>query len=318
MPTVYRSHDRTWTTLAVVDAVDALRGLGGSARWAQLKRSVRRRGLQRAVCDGRVHRVGRTYSLPDSEHAIRRATELLAVRSHASAAEHHGFALPPEDPVLVRLTVPFKAKRTKPDDVQLFYRDLDASEVDAGVTTPLRTVVDCLRDEDLRVALAVGDSALASGKVSRDELEAAVEVLRGPGSRTSRTRMKLLDERSANAFESCARAILIEADIAGFQPQVTIRHRGQFVGRVDLADRARKIVIECDGFQTHGTLEAMTADATRHTWLVSAGWRPLRFTWYQVMFRPEWVLERVRDTVAEAERSGTTVQGRRRARKPAA
>jgi len=36
----------------------------------------------------------------------------------------------------------------------------------------------------------------------------------------------------------------------------------------------------------------------RHTELTSAGWRTLRFTWEQVMFRPEWVLECVRDVIA--------------------
>ena len=57
------------------------------------------------------------------------------------------------------------------------------------------------------------------------------------------------------------RAILIEAGITGFEPQVTIRYRGQFVGIVDLAHRQLRIVIECDGFETHGSLEAMTQTA---------------------------------------------------------
>jgi very-short-patch-repair endonuclease len=71
-------------------------------------------------------------------------------------------------------------------------------------------------------------------------------------------------------------------------------------GKVELPALRARIVIECDGFETHGTLDAMTGDCVRHTLLGAAGWRTLRFTWYQVMHRPDWVLERVRDTIVAA------------------
>ena len=134
----------------------------------------------------------------------------------------------------------------------------------------------------------------------------------------ARKRARLFDTGTANVFEVCARVKKKEAQITGFEPQVSIRHRNVYIGRVDLADRIRGIVIECDGFEWHGTLAAMTKDCTRHTWLVSAGWRPLRFTWHQVMFEPEWVLERVRDTIAEVDRAEITVQRRRTGQKAVA
>jgi very-short-patch-repair endonuclease len=81
---------------------------------------------------------------------------------------------------------------------------------------------------------------------------------------------------------------------------VSIRDRDGWIGRVDLANRALRIVIECEGFQTHGGRSAFVRDLVRFTSLVSAGWRPLRFTWEQVMFHPEWVARRVEATVAEA------------------
>ena len=184
-----------------------------------------------------------------------------------------------------------------PDDVMLRYRNLDQEDCVGDVTSPTRTVVDCLRDETLRVALSVGDSALASGTVIWRDLARAVGALRGPGSAVARTRLRQLDAGAANAFESCARAILLEAGLTGFRTQVTIRHRGQWVGRVDLADTRLRVVIECDGFETHGGRDAFVRDLVRFTMLVSGGWRPLRFTWEQVMFQSEWVLERVRDVV---------------------
>jgi very-short-patch-repair endonuclease len=297
-----------------VEVVDALNALGGSARWKQLRGHVSWRAVKRAKADGQVRRDGAAYLLVGTGRDRVLAQRLRGVRTHRTAAEHHRLALPPGEDPRTRISVPSNAKRTNvPDDVRLHYRDYSPEAVDGDVTTPLETVIDCLRDEDLRTALSVGDSALEQGLVSRKQLEARASELRGPGSAVVRHRIALLDGRAANAFESCARAVLIEAGILGFEPQVAIRHRGQFVGRVDLAHRALRIVIECDGYETHGGRDAFVKDLVRFTELVSAGWRPLRFTWEQVMFNPEWMLERVRDALsAVGADDGARKKGERR------
>ncbi len=182
-----------------------------------------------------------------------------------------------------------------------------------GVTSPVTTVVDCLRDLSLREALSVGDSALRSGLVEHDELRVAVHRLRGPGSRLARTRLDALDARAENAFESSARALLVEAGLTGFRPQTTIRHAGRWLGRVDLADPALRIVVECEGFAFHSDPTTFRRDLVRFTSLVAAGWLPLRFTWDQVMFAPDWVVARVHETVAVA-RAGTPTTAKRPAR----
>lgn len=286
--------------LGRMEVADALRALGGTARWKALRGHVSWRAIKRARTAGTVEFRGGTYHLLGTDEHRVTALRHRAVRSHKTAAQHHGFALPPQERQQVHLTVPANAHRDgAPADVRFHYRDLGDHEKEGDVTTPLRTVLDCLRDESLRVALSVGDSALAGGAVTRTELAGAVGALRGPGSAVARTRLTLLDAGAANAFESCARAILIAAGIVGFETQVTIRHRGQWVGRVDLANRLLRIVVECDGFESHGGRDAFVRDLVRFTRLVAGGWRPLRFTWEQVMFRPEWVLEMVRGTIDE-------------------
>ena len=260
---------------------------------------------------GRVQRNGRTYFVVGSEEDRVLATRLRAVRSHVTAADHHRLALPPGPDAETDLTVPWKARRTSvPKGVDLHYRDLPEAAVDGDVTSLVQTVLDCLRDEPLRTALSVGDSALAEGRLTRAILRAYVAELRGPGSARVRERIELLDGRAANAFESCARAILVEAGLLGFEPQVTIRHRGTFVGRVDLAHRQLRVVIECDGFEHHGERDRWAQDLLRHTTLVAAGWRPLRVTWEQVMFAPDWVLERVVETITNevGDRALSTAQ----------
>jgi hypothetical protein len=282
--------------------VDVLRAFGGTARWSQLKGKVSRRRLARAIADGEVLGDYGTYSLPPTDYATRLARRLRGARSHRSAAEHWGFALPPcgdDDAQRHDIAVAPNAVRSNvPDDIKLRYLELAEDDVTDGILSPVATTAFCLRDLSLREALSVGDSALASGKVTVAQIEQRVARFRGPRRVLAMQRLTLLNANSANAFESSCCALLIGAGIDGFEPQVEIRHRGKWIGRVDFAHRLLRIVIECDGFDTHGTLDAMTKDCIRHTRLVAAGWRPLRFTWYQVMRRPDWVLEQVRDTIA--------------------
>jgi very-short-patch-repair endonuclease len=284
--------------------VDVLRAFGGTARWTELKGKVSRRRLKQAVDDGSVLSDLGTYSLPPTDYATRMARRLRGTRSHRSAAEHWGFALPPlRDDETARHDIavrPSSVRSNVPSDIRLRYVDLAEDDIVDGVLTATATTAFCLRDLSLREALSVGDSALASGKVTDSQLTDRVARFRGPRRVLASLRLRMLNAKSANAFESSCRAILIEAGVPGFESQVNIRHRGRWIGRVDLAHRGWRIVLECEGFETHGTLDAMTRDCIRLTCLVAAGWRPLRFTWYQVMFQPEWVLMRVDETIESA------------------
>lgn len=299
----------------MVDPVDVLRAHGGTARWGQLRGRVSRRRVLRAVTEGRVKREHGTYALPPTPRPTRLARRLRGVLSHRAAAEHWGFALPPlPDGVPESLDIaigPSAQRRNVPDDVRLRYLDLEPTDVaDDRVLEPVATVAFCLRDLSLRDALSVGDSALRSRRITHAQLKARVSRLRGRGAAEARRRVDLLDARAANAFESSCRALLLEAGTHGFRTQVHIRDRGAWIGCVDLAHGGWRIVIECDGFETHGSPAALRKDCVRHTLLVAAGWRPLRFTWAQVMYEPEWVVEQIRDTIAlVAQPAGSGTSG---------
>jgi very-short-patch-repair endonuclease len=64
---------------------------------------------------------------------------------------------------------------------------------------------------------------------------------------------------------------------------------GRFLARPDFCWPAFRLVVEVDGHETHGTPEAMTADFERQNRLVAAGWMVIRFTWTQVVKRPNEV-----------------------------
>jgi hypothetical protein len=143
--------------------VDVLRAFGGTARWSQLKGKVSRRRLARAVADGEVLGDHGTYSLPPTDYATRLARRLNGARSHRSAAEHWGFALPPcgdDDAEQHDIAVAPNAVRSNvPDDIKLRYLDLAEDDVTDGVLSPVATTAFCLRDLSLRDAVRRGFGA---------------------------------------------------------------------------------------------------------------------------------------------------------------
>ncbi len=142
-------------------------------------------------------------------------------------------------------------------------------DVHQGVTTPLRTVLDCAGTLPFHEALAIADGALAYSFVRESELMTrplTVKVL------DRRARVKVAaaaDRRADNPFESVLRAIAIESRVGGFVPQVEIRLPRRLL-YADLADVDRRIVLEADSFAHHDTRGAFARDCDRYNDLVAA------------------------------------------------
>ena len=64
--------------------------------------------------------------------------------------------------------------------------------------------------------------------------------------------------------------------------------------RVDLAYPNERLIIEMDGRRYHAQLEAMARDRRRDQLALAAGWRTLRFTWWQITKEPAFVADIVR------------------------
>ncbi len=71
-----------------------------------------------------------------------------------------------------------------------------------------------------------------------------------------------------NPFESCARAIASEVRGLDVEPQVPIRG----VGRVDLADLALGIVVECESYEFHSDARSLEKDVRRYTSCAGSAW----------------------------------------------
>jgi hypothetical protein len=78
-------------------------------------------------------------------------------------------------------------------------------------------------------------------------------------------------------------------------PMINIR-RGRIIP--DFIFRDERVVVEVDGFRTHGTRRAFEADRARDAKLAAQGWLVLRFTWRQLKNQPELVLARLAAVLA--------------------
>lgn len=279
--------------------ISHLERLGGFASWTQLVSLTSRRELDDALAQEQIVKLHRgRYALTTARQAQQAAHRVTGVVVGRSAAAHWGWSMKwqPERP---EIAVP--RGRKVPDDVQ---KDLDvrwrhlgpADVVDGWVTSPVQTVLDCMRSLPADEGLAIADSALRSGRVSRLQLRAAAATSPGRGHARAVRIAAGADKRAANPFESVLRSIALDVTPVGgltLVPQVRIdsSRTGRFIGRVDLADRALMIVAEADSFEFHGEREQMERDCVRYDELAVDGWLVLRFTWVQVMTRQAWVKE---------------------------
>jgi very-short-patch-repair endonuclease len=279
------------------DPVVVLRALGGRGTRQQVLSRTSKERLRDAVAAGLVLRMARgVYAVPTLLPAFAAAARLRGVISHASAAQVWHLDLV-EEPREIHVTVLHGRGRSGPlPGVRIHQaRSLPDGDVTQGVTTPLRTVLDCAATMPFAHALAVADSALSSSMLYPDKLRAAALATRGPGRRSRLLVAQHADRRSHSALESVLRALLIQAGLTMFVPQHEV-WLGKRLLRVDLGDRELRLAIEAEGYAFHGDAAALQRDCERYDALTAGGWIVLRFTWAQVITMPEWVVGTVVET----------------------
>jgi very-short-patch-repair endonuclease len=185
--------------------------------------------------------------------------------------------------------------------------DLDDGDVrsERGLrcTTPERTVLDLcavLDDEDAWKAIG---RTLRQGLTTSDRIVARHVALsrRGrPGAARARRLLVRLDPDLAK-LESELEHVLYDLLVRSGLPRPVPQYRVEVGGRryrIDLCYPEHRIAIEGDGFGVHTETSTFESDRDRQNELVLAGWRVLRFTWRQVVDRPDWVVDQVRRALA--------------------
>jgi len=285
-------------------AMDALlRAQYGLITWQQALEWLGRDRLRRWVESGRlipVHRgVYRAVGAPITWHQRMLAAVLAAgagaVASHRAAAWLWSLI---EDEAPIEISVPMPRCPELAGVIVHRSRDLAAAKVhlrDAIPTTsPMRALIDLGAVEPRWVV----NDALERGLTARLYSVAAVEWARvevaRPGRRGSGVLGRVLDERALGASPADG---LLEprfarlAKVFGlppyeFQYPIGIYH-------IDFAWPDHRLLVEVDGWETHGTPAAMQEDLERQNYLVAQGWTVLRFTWHDVVRRPDYVARQI-------------------------
>lgn len=269
---------------------EAMRRYGGVATARDLVARTSRRKVRTALDRGEIVRDARgRYALPTADEARRAAHQLSGIVTGASAAAVHGLPmkLPPERP---QVTVP-RTRRVAParrEGVDVRWRDVPPEHVRGGVLRVGPTVVDCARLLPFDEALAIADSALRQGMVSRTTLVRLADEVRTTGREQARRVAREASGKPSNPFESVLRAIALDVPGLDLQPHVLIEEAGLRVAP-DLVDVERRVVVEAESFEFHGRRKALKQDCERYNVLVLAGWRVVRFAWEHVILDPGYV-----------------------------
>lgn len=91
----------------------------------------------------------------------------------------------------------------------------------------------------------------------------------------------------ASILERRMESLLRSYGLTGAARELPVGPGGQY--RADFAFARAKVLVEVDGFRTHGSRDAFQEDVRRQNRLVCERWTPLRYTWWDLERRAEEV-----------------------------
>ena len=142
------------------------------------------------------------------------------------------------------------------------------------------------------------DQALRSRMATIDQMWSVLREL--PQRRGNQLRARLLVDSRDSPWSEAEREghrLLRRAGIRGWRTNVA-------VGRywVDILFDRERVIVEIDGWETHGTRQAFEDDRRRRNELELAGYTVLNFTWAQLVDDPGWVVSCIQLALAGVER----------------
>lgn len=132
-----------------------------------------------------------------------------------------------------------------------------------------------------------------------DALAVADLVARYPGRRGVPAIRRVLEAGRIGAtvtrseLEDRFLVFLDRVDLPRPQVNASLELAGGWV-EADCVWRTQRLVVELDGYASHGTSSAFERDRARDRRLQAAGWRVLRITWRQLHNEPETIASQLR------------------------
>jgi very-short-patch-repair endonuclease len=270
-------------------------------------------GLTRAevrtrVRRGRLVRLGYgVYAVGDPElmPLVRPAAALLSLGStsflsHRSAATL--WELAEADQSAIDVTVSGANLRSRPGIRLHRIKHLHPADISTHknlrLTSPARTLIDFASQATSSELYDAFGDARAKRLLTDSGLKAAVD--RAPGNHPGAAIVRLILREGGTYDRSRAERILRrlcrKADLP--EPLVNVKLHGF---RADFLWPDHKLILEVDGYQTHGTRLAFESDRERDQVHIAAGYVVLRVTWHQLQH--EWLAVMARLAQALARRA---------------
>jgi very-short-patch-repair endonuclease len=279
-----------------------------------LEAGVTSEGIDRRLKGGTLHRIyPATYRLPGAPATWRQA--LWAARkwagddcvfSHRSGLLLMGLAGATD--AVLEMTV---TRRVKSPDRRLLLhytrRDpfADAIEVEGlPVTSAGRTILDSAAVARKWQVEAALDDGLRRKLFTVDDMWRILTKSGGRGRKGSALLRALLEERSDgrarshSVLEINLDGVLRNSVVPAYFRQFEVMTKSGVPADVDFAWPEAKLAVEVDGYRWHSGRRQWQSDLERQNALAEVGWLVLRFTWYDVVSRPEYVIR----TILEAYR----------------
>ena len=159
-------------------------------------------------------------------------------------------------------------------------------------------------EEAARLPLADGvvllDSALRPDPMVRGQLEMATAVMPARGRQQAARALGLATGLTESPLESLANVLWHEAGLPAPTLQATIRDGGRFVARVDFLWSGQRVIVEVDGMAKYAERGELQREKERQNRLMRLGYVVLRYTWADIVGRPEAVVREVRGALGMA------------------
>jgi very-short-patch-repair endonuclease len=271
-------------------------------------------GIDRRTKVGRLIRVYHgTYRLPGTAYTWRQALWAAkkwagddAVLSHRSGLLLLGIAGATDR--VAEMTVTRKLQSPDPR-LLLHYtcRDpfSDAVEVEGlPVTSAGRTILDSAAVAYKWQVEAALDDALRRKLITVEDMWRILVASGGRGRKGSALLRALLEERSDGRARSHSLLeikldrLLGNSSAPPYFRQFEVMTRSGVPADADFAWPEAKLAVEVDGYRWHSGRQRWQSDLERQNALAEVGWLVLRFSWYDVTKRPEYVIR----TILEAYR----------------
>lgn len=272
--------------------------------------------IGRMVAMGRVERlwpsVFRLTSAPTTVGQKAKAATLYVGKgawlSHRSAAAHHGMI--DGVPGIVEI-VTIRDRRSRHGLKIRRVADMPRHDVrtlrSIPVTNALRTMLDLAAVLSPHRLETVLDDCLWRGLVAVPRLIHRLNDLGSRGRKGAKLLRDLLAERDdgcaipLNVLERKFLKVLRTAGLDEPEKQMSVASDTSSRWRLDFAYPQHKVLIEVDGGRWHSGKQQASRDRRRDNVMNIRGWTVLRFTWDDIVHRPQYVVEQVKRALGIVE-----------------